>query len=75
MKNRVVVYSCLTGNYDQLNNHSSVNPDWDLCFVSPTTYQSKAIKIQGGKSGRLFLIQWIMSVTIDGINSTSSVIP
>lgn len=34
IKNKAVLYTCLTGNYDQLNNHSYVNNDWDyFCFT------------------------------------------
>jgi len=31
IKKKAVIYTCITGNYDQLNNHSYINPDWDYC--------------------------------------------
>ncbi|PKN53582.1 MAG: hypothetical protein CVU55_00210 [Deltaproteobacteria bacterium HGW-Deltaproteobacteria-13] len=33
-KNKKVIYTCITGNYDQLNNHSYIHPHWDyVCFT------------------------------------------
>jgi hypothetical protein len=34
-QNKAVVYTCITGNYDQLNNHSYVRKDFDyICFTN-----------------------------------------
>jgi len=42
IKNKAVLYTCLTGNYDQLNNHSYINPDWDyVCFTDHTAIKNK----------------------------------
>ncbi len=33
-KKKAVIYTCITGHYDQLNNHSCIRPDWDyVCFT------------------------------------------
>lgn len=34
VKNKGVIYTCITGNYDQLNNHSYIHPGWNyVCFT------------------------------------------
>lgn len=34
MKNKKVIYTCITGNYDQIINHNFVSPDYDyVCFT------------------------------------------
>lgn len=40
-KKSAVVYTCITGNYDQLNNHSYIHPDWDyVCFTDNPSIKS-----------------------------------
>lgn len=37
-RGKSVIYTCITGNYDQLNNHSYIHPDWDyVCFTDDTS--------------------------------------
>lgn len=34
LRKKAVIYTCITGNYDQLNNHSYIHPEWDyVCFT------------------------------------------
>lgn len=34
LRKKAVIYTCITGNYDQLNNHSYIHSDWDyVCFT------------------------------------------
>ncbi len=38
---KAVVYTCITGNYDQLNNHSYIHPDWDyVCFTDDVSVKN-----------------------------------
>jgi hypothetical protein len=40
-KKKMVVYTCITGNYDQLNNHSYINPASDyICFTDDVSIKN-----------------------------------
>ena len=42
IKKKAVIYTCITGNYDQLNNHSHIHPDWDyICFTDDLSIKNK----------------------------------
>lgn len=37
-----VIYTCITGNYDELNNHSYINSNWDyVCFTDDLSIKNK----------------------------------
>ena len=42
IEKKAVIYTCITGNYDQLNNHSYIHPDWDyVCFTDDPSIKNR----------------------------------